>query len=299
MRNTFSLAFGRMMERPLWQQWALWIAGGLCLLSLLYLMMLKTPLQQRQQGLQDAVVLRKSIADQQRDLLVQPSLNGLLQQQALVKLNSSAGESLIEKIAGPLRQSAGTLLQWQPETSTLSPVTDIKNEERGSLIFSSDFNGLLALLRELLNDPAAPVVRQLQLQAEKSLLHITLSLAAEPFYSPTFATLSVADSVNRDPFSAQDIDACPDNADIFRDVILGGVISDAQHQQGWMLWPGRGWQQAAVGWRDDHSGWEVVAVENGQIRFNLQRASCAGKQHTLALTRQSGSQSIVFQGEGK
>lgn len=291
MSNTFSLMFSQMMERPRWQQWVLWIAGGLTLVCLLYLTMLKAPLRQLQQGLQDAEVLQKSLSAQQRSLLEQPSLNELLQQQALLKPVSSAGVTLVDKIAGPLRQSAGTLLQWQPEAGA------IENEERGTLIFRSDFKGMLGLLTGLLNDPAAPVVRQLQLRAEKPLLHITLALAEEPFYSPFFSPLSTTVGVNRDPFSAQDIEVCAENANPLRDVILGGMISDTEHQQGWILWPGRGWQPAEVGWRDDPSGWQVVAVGNGQITFKLQRAPCAEKQHTLTLSRQSGLQSMEFQGK--
>lgn len=293
MSNIFSLFFSQMMERPRWQQWALWIAGGLTLWFLLYLTMLKAPIRELQQGLQDAEALQKSLSAQQRSLLEQPSLNELLQQLALLKPVSSAGITLVDKIAGPLHRSAGTLLQWQPEAG------GVENEERGTLTFRSDFKGVLALLTGLLNDPAAPVVRQLQLRAEKPLLHITLALAEEPFYSPIFSALSTAEGVERDPFSAQDIEDCSDNANTLRDVTLGGMISDTEHQQGWMLWPGRGWQPAEVGWRDDQSGWQVVAVGNGQITFNLQREPCAEKQHSLTLSRQSGLQPMKFQGEEK
>src|SRR5471030_101589 len=293
MSNTFSLLFSQMMQRPRWQQWALWIACGLGLLSLLYFMMLKAPRQQLQQGLQDAEALQKGLSAQQRSLLEQPSLNELLQQQALLKPVSAAGKNVVDKIAGPLRQSTGTLLQWEPEAG------GGENEERGTLTFRSDFKGVMVLLTELLNDPAAPVVRQLQLRVEKPLLHITLALAEEPFYSPIFSALSTDVGVNRDPFSVQDIEVCSDNANSLRDVTLGGMISDAEHQQGWMLWPGRGWQPAEVGWRDDQSGWQVVAVGNGQITFNLQRAPCAEKQHTLMFSRQSGFEPREFQGEEK
>ncbi|GBU12327.1 hypothetical protein AwEntero_09280 [Enterobacterales bacterium] len=293
MINALSLAFSQMIERPRWQQWALCMVGALSLLSVLYFMMLKSPLQQLQQGLQDAETLRKNLSGQQHRLLIQPSLNELLQQQAHLKPLSFAGATLVEKIAEPLRQSAGTLLHWQPEAAS------VENEERGTLTFQSDFRGLLGLLKALLDDPVAPVVRQLQLRGEKSLLHITLSLVEEPFYSPTFVAFSTVFGGDRDPFSAKDIEVCSDNADTFRDVILGGIISDTEHQQGWMLWPGRGWQPAEVGWRDVQSGWQIVAVGNEQVGFNLRRAPCAEKQHWLMLSRQSGLQSMLFEGEGE
>jgi len=285
VENVFSRLFSQMMERPRWQQWALLIAGGLGLFGLLYLAMLKTALQQLEQGQQEADTLQQNVINQQRRLLLQPSLNDLLRERALLITDKTTRMPLVDKIAGPLRQSAGTLLQWQPEARAIEPVSGNQHEERGSLTLIADFKGLLVLLRGLLNEPSAPVLGQLQLHTEKPLLHITLSLAAEPLRSSAFTPAPVVEGINRDPFSARDLEVCSENSNVFMNVILGGVIGDGLHQQGWMLWPGRGWQPVKAGWRDDSSGWQVAAVENRLVMFNLLRPPCAEKQHMLALAR--------------
>jgi len=284
MKTAFSRAFTQMMERPVWQQWGMQISGVLTLLGLLYFLMLKTPLQQLQQEQQRAAILRESVSGQQRRLLTQPSLAALLRQQATFASGKTVNVTLMEKIAGPLRQSASTLVQWQPEQHVPVGAGGVK-DERGRLTLQSDFKGLLSLMGGLLDDPAAPFFSQLQLHAEKSFLNITFSLAAENITSAAFLPLLAADAVGRDPFSSMANSACSDTHDAFSEVILGGVVGDTEHHQGWVLWPGRGWQKVAVGWRDELSGWQAVAVESAQISFDLQQPPCAARQHTLALHR--------------
>lgn len=286
MKNTFSLTFSQITQKPVWQQWAGLIAVVFGLFALLYFVMLKAPLQQLQVGQVKNDALQQSVSEQQHRLLLRPSLAELSRQQALFMPMKNSNSTLVEKVAGPLRQSAGTLVQWQPVPQAVVPgEPSVQNDERGSLTLQADFNGLLALLRGLLNEPSAPTLSQLHVRADKSLLRATLSLAAENITSSMLTSLSTDDAVSRDPFSSLAIEGCSNTRDAFREVILGGVIGNAEHQKGWMLWPGQGWQQAVVGWRDAQSGWQIEAVEARQIIFNLQQPSCAIKQHVLALPR--------------
>lgn len=285
MRNTLSLGFNQFMERPGWQQCAVLLVGYCGFLGLLYFLMLKAPLQKQQQGQQQIETLRQNVSDQQHRLLVQPSLAELLHQQVRFIPMTTEDTTLMEQIAVALRQSAGTLLQWQPARQNLVPINTGKKGEHGNLTIQTDYKDFLVLLRRLLNDPAAPALSNLQLYAEKTLLNITLSLATESRPSPIATTLPSADRVSRDPFSSQAIEVCANTRDIFKDVVLGGVIGDAEHQKGWIRWPGLGWRPVAVGWRDVQSGWQVMAVEARQVKFDLQQPRCDTKQYTLALFR--------------
>ncbi|MGV8927005.1 MAG: hypothetical protein ACOH2G_15180 [Ewingella sp.] len=285
MRNALARAFNQITERPGWQQYAVLLAGYFGFVWLLYFLMLKAPLQEQHQGQEHVETLRQNVSDQQHRLLLQPPLAELLRQQALLAPVKTEDTTLMEKITGALHQSAGSLLQWQPGLPNAVHASTDKKGERGILTLRTDYKDFLALLRRLLNDPAAPVLSNLQLHVDKTLLNITFSLTTDSRPSPISTTLPSADAVSRDPFSSQAIEICTHTRDAFKHVILGGVIGDAVHQRGWILWPGLGWLPASVGWRDAQSGWQVVAVEARQVRFDLQQPLCAAKQHTLALLR--------------
>lgn len=286
MTHVFSARFNQALERPGWQWGVMLSLGCGCLCVSLYFLMLRTPLQQQSDEKRQGIELQLNVQQQMRALLLQPPLADILRQHSVWRAQVEERIPLLDTLSEPLRVSKSTLLQWQPLKQGTTGVINSEVMEKGELTLTSDFSGLLVLLRNLLAGPAAPALSELELNAQDGVLDVRFSLAAEERRVQVMPAFEPSGDVVRDPFSAAAVASCPDVSGTLSDVVLGGVIGHSEQWQGWMLWPGLGWQKAAVGWRDEQTGWEVGAVESAQVIFDLHQPSCVVQQHRLSLYRQ-------------
>lgn len=283
MSNAFVSAVDRLLDQPAWQRLLLLALFSAGCGVLLYLLLLSSGLQQQRQGRQKNADLQQKIFQQQKTLIMQPALAVLLQQQSLLISRQDRAKVLLEQITTPLRESKSTLVKWLPTAS--DPASSAV--EQGSLSVRADFNGLLTLMRQLIDSPGSPTFSQLSLQAAHASLDVQLMLTAEALKPMNFATVAGFARIERDPFLAAKIAPCPDPTRSFKDVVLGGVMGNAEQLHGWLRWPGTGWQKVSPGWRDSASGWQVDSVERGWVIFDLDHPNCDRQIFKLRLNDQS------------
>jgi len=286
MNPTLSTLLDRGLEQPCLQRALMLLSAAGCVCVSLYFLLLRTPIQLQQEAQRQSRELTSSIKQQQRTLLLQPSLAQWLQQLSVLSAQRETRAPLLDKVSEPLRVSKSTLVQWQPAVGTHPEVSNEPAIERANLMLTSDFNGLILLMRALLTDRAAPALSQLAVKTQNTGLDVRLSLMSETLLAQVPDSLKASVQITRDPFSRAAVANCPDSRRDFSDVVLGGVIGNSEQRQGWILWPGLGWQKASVGWRDERSGWQIGAVEKTQLVFSLNQPPCMAQQYRLGLPPQ-------------
>lgn len=287
MNHALLSTFDRALDQPVWNRiLMLALLSGACG-ALLYFLLLSSSLQQRQEGQQQNADLQQAILQQQTNLLTQPALAVLLQQQRpLLASREFQPITLLEQITAPLRESKSILVKWLPEESGVSPPQDEPEAERGSLSVKASFNDLMRLMSELADGPNSPSLDQLNLQAGSGQLDVRFSLTAESFKPKALTGMKSWENIVRDPFAAATSASCPDPVHSFKGVLLAGIIGSGEQRQGWLMWPGAGWQKASPGWRDGASGWQVDAVTPGSVLFDLDHPPCATQRFKLQLGSQ-------------
>lgn len=286
MNTTFSTLLDSALERPGWQRGLMLIFAAGCVCALLYFLLLRPPIGQQQDAQRQNAELNLSVKQQQSSLLLQPSLAELSRQLGALSTQSEARILLLDNVSAPLRLSKSTLVQWQPVESPHVEATNMPKIERANLRLTSDFKGLMVLMQALLADRAAPALSQLDVKAQNSGLDAQLSLMSEGLFAQVPDAPGAIAEVTRDPFSRAAVVNCPDSHRDFTDVVLGGVIGNNEQRQGWVLWPGLGWQKVSKGWRDEQSGWQIGAVEKTQLVFDLNQPPCMAQQYRLGLLPQ-------------